>query len=229
MRCLLAVLANPLAEAYTDARGIVRPIRRSAGYDESIVAARARQRRETGQTAHQQQEARRFERWLTRAELAERSRERIARKKEEQEQSAEERLYRLEREREALAEAIEQSGVADLVDLFNEHGKGRSERGLIPFGVAERLLPRRPEHYRTAIVRHAGRPYLRWELVTDELADERGFRHVQDLRDAVEKVKRAEQKLAKLDAEIRRLERPVRRRRNPAPWLLARVWRWLAR
>ncbi len=208
---VVIIRRNPaLKDAFVDKHGIIHPIASSKGYSEKVEAEREQQRRLTGIDSATQQLENRFERW------GEREKERQA--EEERTAPLAERLHRLQTNAAAIEEELKGEPAAKYTHLMSERGRG-AESGLIPWATARRLLPRRPEYYRTAIVEHNGRKYLRSEYVLDELASNLGYADDREFRDAIDRVTRDKKKLDQLKREIAETRRELRHtRRNPSAW-----------
>jgi len=192
-------------DGYTDAGGVIHPIRGSRGYDETYVRREREERREGGESAADRQQARSFGRFVEREDRVTRARDRVD---------------RLVQERDGLREYLREDPAAPYTPLLGTHGKARSESGLIPLAVARDYLPHPPGGYRTAKVVRDGRTYIRREYALDQLADQLGYANDQELESALHRAAADKERLATLDREVRALrarERPKgrRKRRNP--------------
>ena len=181
--------------------GIVHPIRSSPGYRETVLENRERERRRFGIDAAEQQLAKRepeFGRILFDSR----------------------KLDLLRADADALADHIKADRVAPLTALIRKSGVDKGEVGLIPFGQAREVLGKhlgqRPEQYRHAIVTDKrGHKYLHWAGALDELAANLGFRHDEDLKDAIERSRREKDRLRGMRAEIAELERELNPSETP--------------
>lgn len=174
-------------DAFTDASGIVHPIRGSEGYSDIILGWHSGERKRYGMDAAQQQMEKR---WPEYGKTMQKSRE----------------LGELEIERDALAEQIRDDPASGLTDLMRVHGKARGEVNLIPFGqarpVLRRVLGKSPESFKTAIVKKGPHKYLRWEYALDDMAQILGYRSDESLKNAIERAARDKSKLDEMDARI---------------------------
>lgn len=190
-------------DAFVDHGGVIHPIRNSPGYDEGYVRSEHEYRRESGQSSRETQSGRAFTRHLERETRRAREADRAA---------------RLTDERDALKEKIRDDPASSYTDLIGVHGRARSESGLIPIELARQVLPKRPESYRTSLVKRGGHTYLRREYVLDELGENLGFRGSTEFERALERSRREKAQLAALNREItaaKRKETTRSRRRNP--------------
>ena len=210
---LLAQLCGrPNPQFYTDAGGVIRPIRRpawwffperpkpeGAPYDEAIVREHKELHERRGITAWEHQQQERLRRVGPVKQL-------------------EARRDRLIMQREALREEIAAIPAADLTDLIRKHGKERGEINLIPFEQGRRIIQRYsgypPEKYRTAIVQRGPHKYLRWEYVLDGVAQAFGYPDSQALKDDVEQAQRLKDRLDDLNREIAAVTAELREARG---------------
>jgi hypothetical protein len=212
--------------AATDQHGIIHPIRGTEGYSGVLLRQREKEREQEGLTSVDQQTASQMERYDARQRGSTVKAERLA-----------EKVYQLREERDALKEDLDGDPAAELTAFIGEHGKARSERGLIPFGEV-RKLGIRPEKYRTAVVQQGPHQYLKWEYFLDDLAPERGYDGADDLLEGIRRARGRKKHLAELDRRIADAEKELRGasgrpdRRNPSrdePSLLERFLAWLSR
>jgi hypothetical protein len=180
------------APGFVTVAGIVHPIRSSPGYRETVLDRHERERRRFGIDVAEQQLAKRepeYGRILYGGR----------------------KLDLLKIDADALAEHIKADPAAPLTALIRKSGIDKGEVGLIPFGQAREVLGkylgRRPEQYRHGIViGKNGQKYLRWDDALDELAENLGFGHDEDLKHAIEKSRVEKDRLRAMRSEISELE-----------------------
>lgn len=204
----IAVRRNPAprktrrnVDAFTDSHGVVHPLSRSSDYSKRIVALRKNERERYSLDTFDQQLERR---WPEYGDVQRKTR----------------RLEEVKAELAALRETHDDSDLADLKAFIRKHGQEKGEINKIPFeqsrGLLHRLLGKEPEDFRTATVIVAGKRYLRWEYVLDELADNMGYHDAEELKRAIEGRAKSTGKAADLAAEIRKLEGELKAtRKNP--------------
>ena len=186
--------------AYTDANGVVRPIRGSSDYSKSVEKAKRDERRIYELDTYTQQLERRW------PELGDVRRD-------------EHELADLMAEREVLKEQIQHDPAARLTELIHKRGQRAGAVDTIPFEQARPLfrkyLGKSPESFRTAVVvDRFGRKSLRWEYVLDEMGENLGYDGAEGLKYAIEDAQRDKDELARLDDKIGKLNYKLYRK-NP--------------